>query len=464
MECIVAVGKNLGIGTKDDIPWKVKEDLRFFREKTENNIVVMGWNTFASLQMKPLPNRLNIVLTTKHYSPEKDHEQNLIICNMDECMKVLDDKKIVNNLKIYIVGGEQVYKLFLPYVTKIHLTEIQHEDNYEFTKFFPKITENFRISEVSELKTCKEDPKLKYRFITYINDHDYKHNFDHEYLKMCKNVLDNGEERKDRTGTGTYSIFGGQMRFDIRKYIPVLTTKRVPWKSCIEELLWFLRGDTDSNILSKKGVNIWKANSSRQFLDDVGLVHLEEGDCGANYSFQWKHFGANYSNKDGDYTDKGIDQIKYIEDLLKKDKTSRRIFLSAWNPCDLRNTVLPPCHVSAQFYVNSNDELSCHLYQRSCDMFLGVPWNILSYSILTYLLAFRNGYKPGWLIHSTGDTHIYKDHLEQMKLQMEKNTLSAPILQISESVKNKEWHEIDIDDFDLIGYFPHSKIHAKMSA
>lgn len=460
MECIVAVGKNLGIGTKDDIPWKIKEDLEFFRQKTENNIVVMGWNTFASLNMKPLPNRLNIVLSSKCNSLAND--PNLIICEKDECMKLLNDKKDSN--KIFIIGGEEVYRLFLPYVIKIHLTEVHHEENYEFIKFFPKITENFRISDVSELKTCKEDPKLKYRFITYTDDHEFRNKFDQEYLKMCKTVLDNGEDRKDRTGTGTYSIFGGQMRFDIRKYIPVLTTKRVPWKSCIEELLWFLRGDTDSNILSKKGVNIWKANSSRQFLDDVGLVHLEEGDCGANYSFQWRHFGASYSSKDGDYVDKGIDQIKYIENLLKTDKTSRRIFLSAWNPCDLRNTVLPPCHVSAQFYVNSKDELSCHLYQRSCDMFLGVPWNILSYSILTYLLAFRNGYKPGWLIHSTGDTHVYKDHLEQMKLQMEKNTLSAPILQISEIVKNKEWHEIDIDDFDMIGYFPHSKIHAKMSA
>ena len=172
MECIVAVCKNLGIGTKYDIPWKVKEDLRFFREKTENNIVVMGWNTFASLQMKPLPNRLNIVLTTKYFPPEKNHEQNLIICNMDECMKVLGDKKIVNKLKIYIIGGEQVYKLFLPYVTKIHLTEIQHEDNYEFTKFFPKITENFRISEVSELIFRFIDRFSTYRFITYTDDHE----------------------------------------------------------------------------------------------------------------------------------------------------------------------------------------------------------------------------------------------------------------------------------------------------
>lgn len=459
MECIVAVGKNLGLGTDYGIPWKLREDLQFFRQKTENSIVVMGWNTFVTMQMKPLPNRFNIVLTTRQNTITND---NLCICNLDECMKLLKEKK--RYPKIFIIGGEQIYKLFLPYIEKIYITEIQHEENYSFTKYFPKIPEHFSIVECSELMTCKEDPTLKYRFLTYTDIAGSKNNFDHEYINMCKNVLNHGEDREDRTGTGTYSIFGGQMRFDIRKKIPVLTTKRVPWKSCIEELLWFLRGDTDSNILSEKGVNIWKANSSRQFLDNVGLQHLDEGDCGANYSFQWKHFGAEYTDKNGDYNDKGIDQIKYIENLLKTDRTSRRIFLSAWNPCDLKNTVLPPCHVSAQFYVNNNNELSCHLYQRSCDMFLGVPWNILSYSILTYLLAFRNGYKPGWLIHSTGDTHIYKDHIEQMRKQINNNVLSAPMLHIKDSVKDKKWNEITIDDFDMIGYFPHSKIQAKMSA
>ena len=152
---------------------------------------------------------------------------------------------------------------------------------------------------------CKKYPKQKYRFLTYVDDDtDSTNEFDNEYLRLCNKVLEHGEERNDRTGTGTYSIFGDQMRFDIRKYIPVLTTKRIPWKSCIEELLWFLRGDTDSNILSKKGVNIWKPNSSRKFLDSVNLFHLEEGDCGANYSFQWRHFGHKYTNKNDDYEKK----------------------------------------------------------------------------------------------------------------------------------------------------------------
>lgn len=462
MECIVAVGKNLGLGTDFGIPWKIKEDLKFFKEKTEHNIVVMGWNTFVSMQLTPLPNRFNIVLTTKPTKQNSVKKENLCICNLNECMKLLENKN--NDEKIFIIGGEQIYKLFLPYIEKIHLTEIQHEENYKFTNFFPKIPENFSISQCGDLMVCKDNPQLKYRFLTYSDTPELKNDFDRVYLKMCKNVLHNGEDRKDRTGTGTLSIFGGQMRFDIRKNIPVLTTKRIPWKSCIEELLWFLRGETDSTILSEKGVNIWKPNSSRQFLDNVGLQHLEEGDCGANYSFQWRHFGARYTDKTQNYDDEGVDQIKYVEHLLQTDKTSRRIFLSAWNPCDLKNTVLPPCHVSAQFYVNNNNELSCHLYQRSCDMFLGVPWNILSYSILTYLLAFRNGYKPGWLIHSTGDTHIYKDHIQQVQTQIDNNALSAPILKLNSSVKQKNWNEITIDDFDMIGYFPHGKIQAKMSA
>uniref|UniRef100_A0A6C0BRV5 DHFR domain-containing protein n=1 Tax=viral metagenome TaxID=1070528 RepID=A0A6C0BRV5_9ZZZZ len=464
MECIVAVGKNLGIGVNLDIPWTIPEDLYFFKQTTVNHLVVMGWSTFISMKMKPLSNRMNVVLTTNQ--PPLHKHDNLFIGNMDECMRFLEHHKIRDKTKkIFIIGGEKIYKLFLPYVKKLHLTEIQHEEKHVFTAYFPKIPERFQLIHNSDLMVCKKYPKQKYRFLTYMDDDTGSTNsFDNEYLRLCNKVLEHGEERNDRTGTGTFSIFGDQMRFDIRKYIPVLTTKRIPWKSCIEELLWFLRGDTDSNILSKKGVNIWKPNSSRKFLDSVNLFHLEEGDCGANYSFQWRHFGHKYTNKNDDYEKKGIDQIEYIENLLKTDKTSRRIFLSAWNPCDIKSTVLPPCHVSAQFYVNNNNELSCHLYQRSCDMFLGVPWNILSYSVLTYILAIRNGYTPGWLYHSTGDTHIYKDHIEQIKKQLSNEVLSTSKLVINEDVKEKKWNEITIDDFDLVGYFPHNKIQANMSA
>ena len=456
MECVVAVGKNLGIGTCNGIPWYIGGDLKRFKSLTLNGIVVMGWNTFATLQYKPLVNRINIVLTTKRVV--SDHSKTLFFMNLDNCIDYINSN---NDKKTFIIGGEQIYKLFQPYITKIHLTHVEHEEKFDFNSHFFKIPSNFAITESSAYMYENE---YKYRYITFEKFDTSYHLHDYEYLSLCEKVLKQGEDRVDRTGTGTVSIFGHQMKFDLRNSIPILTTKRVPWKSCIEELLWFIRGDTDATILNDKGVKIWNDNSSREFLDKVGLTHLDVGDCGANYSFQWRHFGAEYKNKTHDYSNYGTDQIAYIENLLKNDPYSRRIFMSAWNPCDLEKTVLPPCHVSVQFYVDKNNSLHCHMYQRSCDMFLGVPWNILSYSVLTYMLAFRNNLQPGFLTISTGDTHIYKDHLEQVKLQLSREHLCAPRLEINERVKEKEWKDITIDDFALIGYFPHESIKGKMSA
>ena len=329
--------------------------------------------------------------------------------------------------------------------------------------FFSQHGTSFEILNLVSLdcyKTIHSNYPLLLR-LTYIKNLSIHTNPDTVYLNVCKNVLENGETRDDRTGTGTVALFGCQMKFDIKKIIPLLTTKRVPWKSCIEELLWFLQGKTDAIVLNDKACKIWNGNSSRQFLDKIGLHKLEEGDCGANYSFQWRHFGAEYEDCKTDYENQGIDQIAYVENLLKNDKYSRRIFFTAWNPDDLKKTVLPPCHVSAQFYVSNDNVLSCHMYQRSCDMFLGVPWNILSYSILTKIL--RNGLKPGYLTVSTGDTHIYNDHIQQVKQQMERTILTHPELEIDKSIIHKKWNEITINDFKIIGYFPHPSIKATMS-
>lgn len=287
------------------------------------------------------------------------------------------------------------------------------------------------------------------------------------YLDTLKHVLENGTRRDDRTGTGTISVFGTQMRFDISTHIPILTTKFVPWKSCIKELLWFLNGHTDANILKEQNVKIWDGNSSRQFLNNRGLAHLPEGDIGAGYGFQWRHFGASYLSCKDDYSGQGFDQIRYVQELLKTDPFSRRIFMSAWNPGDLERMALPPCHVSAQFYVDEDPvgirQLSCHMYQRSVDMFLGEPWNILSYSILTCLLAKLNNFKPKEVIISTGDTHIYSDHIEQVKEQLSRSPLSPATLVINDDVINKSINEITFEDFNIINYEYHPAIKAVMA-
>lgn len=474
--CIVAIGKGDGIATVNHIPWNIPEDIQYFKNITTNHIVVMGSTTFMSIpeQHRPLKNRMNIVVTSQKYKynsrynlryndPKKD--TNLYFGDIDDAIEYIENSTYSD--QCFVIGGQSIYNSFKDKIQKIYCTKIKHDNNIEYTKFFFKINNEFKLTDYSE--------PIEHTCSTTKNTYTYTHNiyerqnkpftFDKVYLDLAKNVMTQGAYKNTRTNVSTSYLFGEQMKFDLSKgVVPLLTTKRVAWKSCIEELLWFLRGDTDANILKEKGVNIWNGNSTREFLDKSGLNHLKEGDCGANYSFQWRHFGAQYVNSDSVYDNQGVDQIAMIEDMLKNDKHSRRIMMSAWNPCDLHKTVLPPCHVSAQFHVDNHDRLHCHVYQRSCDMFLGVPFNIFSYTVLTYILAARAGLGVGSLTISTGDTHIYINHYEQMKEQLKREHLSPPILLLSESIKTKTLEDININDFTLIGYSPHPTIKASMCA
>lgn len=227
-----------------------------------------------------------------------------------------------------------------------------------------------------------------------------------------------GKKRSDRTGVGTVSIFGAQMRFDLRNDIfPLLTTKRVFWRAVLEELLWFIKGSTNAKELQDKNVHIWDGNSTREFLDKNGFHDREEGDLGPVYGFQWRHFGAEYKTCHDDYTGKGIDQLNEIIERIRNNPNDRRIIMSAWNVTDIPKMALPPCHCFVQFYV-ADGELSCQLYQRSADMGLGVPFNIASYALLTYMIAHVTGLKPGDFIHTLGDAHVYLTHIEPLKEQV----------------------------------------------
>lgn len=191
------------------------------------------------------------------------------------------------------------------------------------------------------------------------------------------------------------------------------------WKGVLEELLWFIKGSTNAKELSSKGVRIWDANGSRDFLDNLGFSSRKEGDLGPVYGFQWRHFGADYKDMDSDYSHQGVDQLQKVIDTIKTNPDDRRIILCAWNPKDLPSMALPPCHALCQFYV-VNGELSCQLYQRSADMGLGVPFNIASYALLTYMIAHITGLKPGDFVHTLGDAHIYLNHIEPLKMQAER--------------------------------------------
>lgn len=294
-----------------------------------------------------------------------------------------------------------------------------------------------------------------------------KQHQEYVYLGLLEKILNEGNHRGDRTGTGTISLFGQQMKFDISNEIPILTTKFVPWKSCIKELIWFLKGQTDVSILQNQGVKIWDGNSSRDFLDKQGLTNLPIGDIGAGYGFQWRHCGADYKTCKDNYDGQGFDQVQFILNELKTNPTSRRMYMTAWNPSALNKMALPPCHLSAQFYVeiddNGDKHLSCQMYQRSVDTFLGCPWNIMSYSVLTYIFAMMCNMKPKELIMCLGDTHIYKNHIEQVKEQLNRQPYPFPKLVLSESIKTKNIDEIEINDFALVDYIYHPAIKGVMA-
>jgi thymidylate synthase len=261
-----------------------------------------------------------------------------------------------------------------------------------------------------------------------------------QYLDLLNHVINNGVEKKDRTGTGTISIFGHQSRYDLSQGFPVLTTKKLHLKSIIHELLWFLTGDTNIRYLQENGVRIWN-----EWAD-------ENGELGPVYGYQWR----SWPTPDGRH----IDQISQVVNSLKSNPDSRRHMVSAWNVGQIDQMKLPPCHILVQFYV-ANGKLSCQLYQRSADIFLGVPFNIASYALLTLMMAQICGLKPGDFIHTLGDAHIYLNHMNQVKLQLTRDPYPLPEIKINPEVKNI--FDFKFDDFELTGYQSHPHIPGKVA-
>jgi thymidylate synthase len=273
------------------------------------------------------------------------------------------------------------------------------------------------------------------------------------YHDLLLDILNNGEMRDDRTGVGTISVFARQLRFDLRESFPAITTKKLAWKSCVGELLWFLEGSSDERRLAEitygyrdtSKVTIWTPNALAGYWKPKAKF---QGDLGRVYGVQWR-----------DWT--GIDQIKNLIEGLKNNPNSRRHILSAWNVGELDEMALPPCHVMSQYYVSKNGELSCHMYQRSVDVFLGLPFNIASYALLTHMLAQVCDLKVGELIISTGDTHIYKDHIDQVNEQLRREMYKQPTLWLNPNIK--DINKFTMEDIKLIDYQCHDTIKAKMA-
>ncbi|MBL9022680.1 MAG: thymidylate synthase [Myxococcales bacterium] len=276
------------------------------------------------------------------------------------------------------------------------------------------------------------------------------------YLDLLQRILDEGTSRDDRTGTGTLSIFGHQMRFDLAAGFPLLTTKKLHLTSIIHELLWFLSGSTHVRPLQEAGVRIWNEWATAEQTTRFGRA---EGDLGPVYGHQWRNFGAT-QRADGSYETDGVDQIRRVVDDIQKNPMSRRLIVTGWNPKEADQVALPPCHTLFQLYV-ANERLSCQLYQRSADVFLGVPFNIASYALLTMMIAQVTGLRPGHFVHTFGDAHLYKNHLEQARLQLTREPRPLPRMKLDPSVT--DLFAFRFEHFTLEGYDPHPHIKADVS-
>ncbi len=290
-----------------------------------------------------------------------------------------------------------------------------------------------------------------------------------QYLDLCKKILTEGTWKDDRTGTGTYSIFGYQARYNLEDTFPLLTTKKVFLRGIIHELLWFISGSTNIKYLVDNNVHIWddwayKAykNSSEFNGDDMKQFaeHIKSLDANDPFVLKWGELGPVYGRQWRNFNEQGVDQLKILIDQIKNNPNSRRLIISAWNPCEVDQMALPPCHSFMQFYV-IDGKLSCQLYQRSADVFLGVPFNIASYSLFTMMIAQVCGLKPGEFIHTMGDAHIYSNHVEQIKLQLSREPKALPHMKINPNVKSI--FDFTIDDFKLEDYDPYPAIKGEVA-
>ncbi|KAK3022080.1 hypothetical protein RJ639_045924, partial [Escallonia herrerae] len=502
-QVVVAATRYMGIGKDGKLPWALPSDLKFFKDITtivsdpgKKNAVVMGRKTWESIPLKyrPLPGRLNVVLTHSG-SFDVATAKDVIICgSISSALELLAESPYSYSIqKVFIIGGGQIFRnaLNAPGCDAIHMTEI--ETDIECDTFMPPIdvsvfqpwyssvpalqnnicysfvtyvrVRNSAIEPVLSSTKLKSDRsadlnKFKVENFTFLPKMIFEKHEEFMYMNLVQDIISSGNQKDDRTGTGTLSKFGCQMRFNLRKSFPLLTTKKVFWRGVVEELLWFIRGSTNAKVLQEKGVHIWDGNASRDYLDSVGLTDREEGDLGPIYGFQWRHFGARYTNMHADYTGQGFDQLLDVINKIKHTPDDRRIILSAWNPSDLNLMALPPCHMFAQFFV-ANGELSCQMYQRSADMGLGVPFNIASYALLTCMIAHVCGLAPGDFVHVIGDAHVYRIHIRLLQEQLQRFPKPFPMLSI-----NPQKEDIDsfvAADFNLINYDPHQKIEMKMA-
>lgn len=479
---IVAHDKNRGIAKNGQLPWPPnKTDMKHFVEITSQtvdpnkfNAVIMGRKTWESIdaKYKPLKNRINVVLRREGSDPVPTTDEDPVYTfnNFDLVLNTLASTPFVES--IFVIGGQEIYEMAIkdPRCTKIYVTEFK-ENFGPCDRFFPAIPAHFT-------QTSDKHMSLLLEFKTY----ETKYNLqspEYNYLGLLAHIMQYGDEiTEERTGVGTFSLPAGYLQFPIKTLnplesnidelvyqVPILTTKKMFTRGTFEELSMFLNGKTSVKELQKKNVHIWDGNTSRKYLDEHGLANYEEGETGPFYGFQWNFFGADYLGANCDeahsHDPHGVNQLEYCINLLKNDPYSRRIILTAWNPLDVPKMCLPPCHMIYAFKVGKESEASggrkvlhCTMFQRSGDMFLGIPFNILSTTLLTIYMSRVAGMVPGMVTIVISDAHIYKNHIEQVREQLTRIPYEFPSLKINASInsladmRKLQFSNIEIKDYN----------------
>ena len=449
---ILACDLGGGIGYNNNLPWDFALDKKYFKTLTTNfftnkkNILIMGRNTYRIFD-----NRKSYVISTTL----KDNNN-----IYDSFSKAYDDA-ILNEGDIWIIGGSKLYDCAIKHFAcdKVYLTLINgifYCDTYfNINKYQVEWTSN--ISQNDSNRINNKNYELIFKIGTVIP------NVETQYLNTLYDVLYNGNERVTRNGI-TLSKFNKTLSFDLQKGFPLLTTKKMFWKGIVEELLFFIRGDTDTKLLSNKGVKIWEPNTSKDFLNKRNLDY-DEGLMGPMYGYQWRFFNKNYLNNDNNF----IDQLKKVIDEIKNDPMSRRILMTTFNPLQVELGVLYPCHsIIIQFYVEKNEDnkvyLCCSMYQRSCDLFLGLPFNIASTSLLLHIIASLTNTIPRTVNIILGDYHIYSEHKEQVLSQLERDPYSLCQLVMPNFNILEDFEKSTIDDYKIYNYEHHPAIKANIIA
>ncbi|KOO31314.1 dihydrofolate reductase-thymidylate synthase [Chrysochromulina tobinii] len=445
-----------GIGQAGALPWRLRADMAYFkqltrstRDPTKRNAVIMGRKTWQSIPTKfrPLDDRVNVVLSRTADTDSLELPKGVLCASsLPQALELLgeDTEAGATIENVFVIGGASVYEeaIAMPACARIHLTEIEQVEEAAAAG-----TENTAVQTdgASPAPPTAKKPRLSgFECDTF-------------FPPLASGAYVEGARSAARVENGLRYEF---MRFDLSTTFPLLTTKRVFWRGVAEELLWFLNGETSAKKLQDKGIGIWDGNSSREYLDSIGLTDREVGDLGPVYGWQWRHFGATYTDMHADYKGQGVDQVAEVLDKLKNKPHDRRIIMTAWNPADLSKMALPPCHMFAQFYV-ADGTLSCQMYQRSADLGLGVPFNIASYALLTCLFAHLTGLKRGTFVHTIGDAHVYLNHVDALKEQLERSPRAFPTLRIDPKVDSVEG--CTFGDLTIEGYNPYGKIKMDMA-